>query len=84
MMAKEQFDGSGITGFAWLLGISLVLLKAAGATDWPWWAITLPFWAPFAIALLLFFSGMLLVVIGASVQKYSERHSKDEDADGTV
>ena len=35
-----------------LLGVVFVILKLCGEIDWPWWLVTLPFWAVFAFLLL--------------------------------
>ena len=43
---------SGI-GLAGILGVVFIVLKLTGVIDWSWWWVTLPFWAGFAIILLL-------------------------------
>ena len=35
------------------LGVAFVVLKLAGVIDWSWWWVTLPFWGPVAIALVI-------------------------------
>ena len=63
-----------------LIGVGLILLKASGLTAWPWWAVTLPFWSPFALAAVFFLIGLACVVGGEIVKSYK----KDKDADPTV
>lgn len=63
---------SQLTGAAHLLGVGLILLKASGNTDWPWWAVTMPFWLPLAIAALFFVIGLLMVAVYTAVSNYTE------------
>lgn len=53
----------------YLLGIAFVVLKLCKVIDWSWWLVTLPFWIPFALALVVLVvlasAKMLLEVIVA-------------------
>lgn len=35
------------------LAVLLIGLRLAGLIDWPWWAVLLPLWGPFALVAAL-------------------------------
>lgn len=77
-MATREFElSSQLTRAIHLLGVGLILLKASGNTDWPWWAVTAPFWLPLAIAALFFIIGLVMVTIYAVVTSYLESKNAD-------
>jgi hypothetical protein len=51
-MAQERSTSGGI-GASGLLGVLFVGLKLTHYIDWSWWWVTLPFWAPIAVVLVL-------------------------------
>ena len=56
MRGNESNDsiGAGIGSIIpGLLGVAFVVLKLCGVIDWSWWWVTLPFWGPVAIALII-------------------------------
>lgn len=44
--------GNGIT-FMGALAVLFVGLRLTGVIDWPWWAVLLPLWGPFALVAAL-------------------------------
>ena len=46
----NKSSGVSILG---LLGVAFVILKITGVIDWSWWIVTLPFWSPILILLIL-------------------------------
>ena len=42
-------QGTVAMPIAGLLGIAFVVLKIMDHIDWPWWLVTVPFWAGFAL-----------------------------------
>lgn len=56
------YTGIGVTG---LLGVAFVVLKLCGIINWSWWWVTIPFWGPIVIALLIvLIAAISLVVAG--------------------
>lgn len=51
-MAKESSSSGGI-GVLGLLGVAFVVLKLCGVISWSWWLVTAPFWAGFAILIIV-------------------------------
>ena len=51
-MSKSN-SGSGGVSVLGLLGVVFVTLKLIGTIDWSWWWVTLPFWGPVAIFLVV-------------------------------
>lgn len=45
-----------------VLGLIFVTLKLLGVIGWSWWWVTLPFWAPLALLVVLI-GGYLLAVL---------------------
>lgn len=46
-----------------LLGVIFVGLKLTGVIDWSWWYVTMPFWAGFALLVILMLLALLLKAI---------------------
>lgn len=58
-------NGRGIT-FLGALAALLIGLRLVGVIDWPWWAVLLPIWGPFAlVAALVLVIAVLEVAIEA-------------------
>lgn len=68
-MSESSSSGSSGVGVVGLLGVAFVVLKLCGVIDWSWWWVTLPFWGPLVLILLL------LVVFGSiyAWAKYGKR-----------
>lgn len=59
----ERTCGVSIFG---LLGIAFVVLKLCGVIDWPWVWVTLPFWGPVALVLIVL-GGLMALCIAMGV-----------------
>lgn len=60
-MEKQMiYKGPSVLG---LLGVAFVVLKLVGVINWSWWWITLPFWGPIAIVLILLTIVGIIVVL---------------------
>lgn len=46
-----------------LLGVTFVVLKLVGVINWSWWWITLPFWGPLALVIILLTIVGIIVVL---------------------
>lgn len=62
MEKQVIYKGPSILG---LLGTAFVVLKLVGVINWSWWWVTLPFWGPLVLVLVLVFA--LLTIIGIIV-----------------
>lgn len=52
-MAKDSSSGGiSISG---LLGVAFVIMKLTGLITWSWWYVTMPFWLPLVIVLVVIF-----------------------------
>lgn len=64
-MSNENNSTSGGVSAASLLGILFVALKLTGFIDWSWWYVTMPFWAPLCIILVI----VLIVAVVAAMSR---------------
>lgn len=67
-----------------LLGLLFVGLKLGGVVDWPWWAVTLPFWGVPALALAgvaISSLGLFLTKLGHSLKARANASSPVGDAE---
>lgn len=60
MEKQVIYKGPSILG---LLGVVFVVLKLVGIINWSWWWVTLPFWGPLAIVLILLNIVGIIVVL---------------------
>lgn len=60
-------NGVGVLG---LLGVVFVTLKLMDIIDWPWWAVTLPFWGGIALVALILIIGLLINGICWVIDEY--------------
>lgn len=51
-MKKSQNGPSGVIAVALLICLAPSALKLAGVIDRPWWLVTLPLWAVFALVVV--------------------------------
>ena len=58
MEKQVIYKGPGILG---LLGVAFVVLKLVGVIDWSWWLVTLPFYGPVILLIII------LTIIGLIV-----------------
>lgn len=58
MEKQVIYKGPGILG---LLGIAFVVLKLVGVIDWSWWWVTLPFYVPIILSIII------LIIVGLIV-----------------
>lgn len=61
-----------------ILGVALIVLKAANLTTWSWWWILAPFWIPFVISVLL-----SLVIVGTGIYLYYKLRTLDVTTEET-
>jgi hypothetical protein len=47
-----------------LLFVAFITLKLSGAVSWPWIWVLAPLWIPYALALGLVFTALLVVILG--------------------
>lgn len=45
-----------------LLGVLFVALKLCHVIDWSWWWVTLPFWGPPALAVVIMFVALVVAL----------------------
>lgn len=59
-MSNKQvvYSGPGVLG---ILGVAFVVLKLTGFINWSWWWVTIPFWGPFALFIVIL---LIIGVIG--------------------
>lgn len=55
---KNNNNGVGVVG---LLGVVFVALKLLNVINWSWFYVTMPFWLPLIILILLFLVMVLLI-----------------------
>lgn len=66
-MSKEAQTSVAVTSpVLGLLGVAFVVLKLTGVIGWSWWWVLAPFWAPWALLLVLF-TVATVVVLGRKV-----------------
>ena len=51
-MSDSSSSSSGI-GVCGLLGVAFVVLKLTDVIGWSWWWVTLPFWGPLTIVVVV-------------------------------
>lgn len=44
--------GQGV-GIITILGVVFIVLKLCGVIDWSWWWVLAPFWAPWALLIVI-------------------------------
>ena len=78
-MQETVYVSNGIGVFG-LLGVLFVGLKLCGVIDWSWWLVTLPFWAGFALSLVIIVlylvGGTAVICISAFVKYIREKMHK--------
>ena len=52
------YKGPGVLG---LLGVAFIVLKLVGVIDWSWWLVTLPFYGPVILLIII------LIIVGLIV-----------------
>ena len=60
MSSNNSSTSSGI-GVAGLLGVAFVVLKLTGYIDWSWWWVTLPFYGPIILLIIILIIAGLIV-----------------------
>ena len=58
MEKQVIYKGPGVLG---LLGVAFIVLKLVGVIDWSWWLVTLPFYGPVILLIII------LIIIGLIV-----------------
>lgn len=58
----EVLNG-GVSLFS-LLFVAFITLKLSGAVSWPWIWVLAPLWIPYALAIGLVFTALLVVILG--------------------
>lgn len=66
-MTKEDARMAGGISLPMVVGVVFTILKLTGVIDWSWWWVTVPFWGPVALTVLL-----ALVFIGTLTYKASK------------
>jgi hypothetical protein len=61
--AKASSGGLGFFGALGLLFIGLKLTHIPPVSDWSWWWVTAPLWAPGALVLVLLFIALVIAFI---------------------
>lgn len=61
MSTKEIKVSGNSIGILGLLGVAFVILKLCKVIDWSWWWVTVPFWGPIALCLLLLLAAGLVI-----------------------
>ena len=51
-MSSKNSNSNGI-GVVGALGVAFVVLRLTDVIDWPWWLVTLPFWAGIVVLLVV-------------------------------
>lgn len=62
-MSNGSSSAGGGVSFIGLLTLLFVAFKLLGVVTWPWWAVLLPLWAPFAVVAVVFLGVVLVAVI---------------------
>lgn len=62
MSEKSSSSSSGI-GVLGLLGVAFVVLKLCGVITWSWWWVTAPFWAWFAIVMVILVIALIAFLV---------------------
>ena len=55
-----------------LLGIAFIVLKLTNCIDWSWLLVLAPFWIPWSIAGVILILGLIIMVIGAVIEKIED------------
>ena len=55
MEKQVIYQGPGVLG---LLGVAFIVLKLVGVIDWSWWLVTLPFYGPVILLIII------LIIVG--------------------
>lgn len=50
MEKQVIYKGPGVLG---LLGVAFIVLKLVGVIDWSWWLVTLPFYGPVILLIII-------------------------------
>lgn len=58
MEKQVIYKGSGVLE---LLGVAFVVLKLVGVIDWSWWWVTLPFYGPIILLIIILIIAGLIV-----------------------
>lgn len=62
---KRIMNNSGNSGIGVLgtLGVAFVILKLMDIIDWPWWAVTIPFWGGIALIACILITYFFVTII---------------------
>ena len=60
MEKQVIYKGPGVLG---LLGIAFIVLKLVGVIDWSWWLVTLPFYGPVILLIIILIIVDLIVYL---------------------
>ena len=58
MEKQVIYKGPGVLG---LLGVAFIVLKLVGVINWSWWLVTLPFYGPIILLIII------LIIVGLIV-----------------
>jgi len=61
MSSKSSTSSSGGVGFVGLLTIVFITLKLTDNIDWSWWWVLSPIWITFAVLLVFFAIGVIVI-----------------------
>lgn len=68
-MSQSESSSGGI-GICGALGILFVGLKLTGYINWSWWWVTLPFWGPLVLVLVI---GVLFIIVWSTRNALKDR-----------
>ena len=60
MEKQVIYKGPGVLG---LLGVAFIVLKLVGVIDWSWWLVTLPFYGPVILLIIILIIVDLIVYL---------------------
>lgn len=69
---KNQAPAIGIT-FLGALTIAFIILKLCGVITWSWWWVLAPLWGPWALALVVFIIGAIVIIARAGIRSRRAR-----------
>lgn len=76
-MGNSSDGASSGIDVAGLLGVVFVTLKLCNVIDWSWWYVTLPFWGPLALFLVIvavmFGAAGIIALVGWAVDRRDRR-----------
>ena len=66
MEKQVIYKGPGVLG---LLGVAFIVLKLVGVIDWSWWLVTLPFYGPVILLIIILTILGLIVCLNTKLMK---------------